>query len=120
MNRRLWLAVAIVVVPLVGYVAVTLADGAPRFPGRYECVRSAVDGQPVDVVFGRSDDPVSADELRDQVVSVGFVGVESEPDGCGRWKVLLADVPSLETARAVQEEAERVDLAPTLELGSET
>lgn len=120
MTRRAWLALAIVAVPLAGYVLVSVSDGAPRFPTRDECVRVPVEGQAVDVVFGRFDDIPSADELQHQVVSVGFAGVEVEADGCGRWKVVLANVPSIETAREVQKEAESVDLAPKLERASET
>jgi hypothetical protein len=117
-TRRGWLALAIVVVPILGYVVVALASGAPRFPARDECVRGPVAGQPVDVVYGRLDDPISAGEFRDRVVAVGFLGVESIPDGCGRWEVVLQGVPSVEIAREVQREAESVDLAPTLEVGS--
>jgi hypothetical protein len=111
--------VAIVLVSLLGYPLATLAGGSPRFPSRQECVRSAVEGQPVDAVFGRFDDPTSAVEARDRVVGVGFIGTEALPDGCGRWKVVLEGVPSLETAREVQNEAATVDLRPTLELGSD-
>jgi hypothetical protein len=118
-DRRVLVA-AIVLVPLVGYVLLALGQGAPRFPTRGECVHAPIDGQPVDVVFGRRSGPVGATELRDQVVSLGFLGVESLPDGCGRWKVVLQDVPSIEVARGVQEEATSVDLEPTLELGSGT
>jgi len=118
-TARAWVAVAIVLVPLLGYPLVTLAGGSPRFPSREECVRSPVEGQPVDLVFGRFDDPEVAAETADQVVAVGFIGTEAFPDGCGRWKVVLGGVPSLETAREIQAEAATVDLRPTLELGSE-
>ena len=118
MTTRVWLAVAIVLVPLLGYPLVTLAGGSPRFPSREECVRSAVEGQPVDVVFGRFGDPDSANETRDRVVGVGFIGTEALPDGCGRWKVVLESVPSVEIAREIQAEAATVDLRPTLELDS--
>ena len=118
MTRTRWLALAIVVGPVVGYVALALSDGAPRFPTRDECISAPVAGQPVDVVYGRLGDPSSAAELRDRVVAVGFLGVESVPDGCGRWKVVLEAVPTLEIAREVQSEAQSVDLDPTLELGS--
>jgi hypothetical protein len=82
-------------------------------------VRPAVEGQHVDVVFGRFDDPESAVEARDRVVGVGFVGTDALGDGCGRWKVVLGGVPSLEIAREIQAEARTVDLDPTLELGSD-
>jgi hypothetical protein len=120
MTRRVWGAAAIVGVSLVAYPLVTLAGGSPRFPTRDECVRPAVEGQPVDVVFGRVDSPVEANELRDRVIAVGFVGTESLGDGCGRWKVVLEGVPSIDIARQVQEEAASVELEPTLELGSGT
>lgn len=77
MTARVWVAVAIVLVPLLGYPLVTLAGGSPRFPSRQECVRSPVEGQPVDVVFGRFDDPELAAETRDRVVAVGFIGTEA-------------------------------------------
>ena len=116
MTPRVWAAVAIVLVPLLGYPLVTLAGGSPRFPSRQECVRPAVEGQRVDVVFGRFDDPESAVDLRDHVLAVGFSGTEALADGCGRWRVVLESVPSIEIAHEVQKEAETVDLTPTLEL----
>jgi hypothetical protein len=118
MRSRAALAAVIVAVPLVGYPLVTVLGGSPRFPSRDECVRPAVEGQPVDVVFDRFDDPASAGDLRDRVVAVGFIGTEAVPDGCGRWKVVLERVPTLEIASEVQREAGTVDLAPTLELAS--
>ena len=118
MSARVWIAAAIVLVPLFGYALVTLAGGAPRFPSPEECVLAPVEGQAVDVVFGRFDGPEAAATFRDRVLSVGFSGTEILADGCGRWKVVLEDVPSLEIAREVQAEAATVDLSPTLELGS--
>ena len=119
MSTRAWVVVAIVFVPLVGYPLVTLASGGARFSGPDECAPAAVEGQPVDVVYGRFDDPDTAAAFRDRVLSVGFAGTEMLGDGCGRWKVVLRNVPSLEIAREVQAEAATVDLSPTLELGSD-
>jgi len=117
-SPRLVLVVAIVAVPLLVYPIVSVTGGGPRFPTRGECVHAPVDGQPVDVVWGRYDDPRDAAESRDRVVGVGFIGTEVLPDGCGRWKVVLEDVPGLEVGRELVEEAERVDLHPTLEFAS--
>ena len=119
MTRQAWLAVAIVTVPLLAYVATALADGAPRFPTRAECIRAAVEGEPVDLVYGRFDTIPAAEELRDRVIAVGFTGTELLADGCGRWKVVLESVPSIDVAAEIQEEAASVDLEPTLELGSD-
>jgi hypothetical protein len=117
-TRQFRLAVAIVLVAALGYPLVVLASGSPRFPTRDECVRPAVEGEPVDLVFGRFDDPVSAADFVTRVVAVGFIGTESAADGCGRWKVVLENVPSIELAAQIQEEAATVDLHPQLELAS--
>jgi len=109
------LVAGIVLVPLLGYPLVTLAGGSPRFPSHEECVRPLLEGEPVDLVFGRFDDPYSAVGLRDRVLAVGFIGTEALPDGCGRWRVVLESVPSIEVAREIQEEAATVDLRPTVE-----
>ena len=116
-NRRVGLATAIVLVPLLAYPAATLATGAPRFPTRDECVHPAVEGEPVDVVYGRFDSPLEAAALLERVLTVGLTGTETIVDACGRWKVVLEDVPSIEIARGVQEGAASVDLEPTLERG---
>jgi hypothetical protein len=107
--------VAIVAVAALSYPLVVLARRSPRFPSREECIVEPVPGEPVDLVWGRFDDPVTSADFAAQVVSVGFEGTESLGDGCGRWKVVLEDVPSIEVAREVQEEAATVDLAPTIE-----
>ena len=118
MTRSQWAAIAIVAVAALGYPVVTLAGGSPRFPSEEECVVEPVPGEPVDLVWGRFDDPVSSAEFAEQVISVGFKGTESLGDGCGRWKVVLEDVPSIEIAREVQAEAATVDLSPTIERAS--
>ncbi len=119
MTARLWIAATIVFVPLIGYPIATVAGGSPRFPSDAECVRPALKDQPVDLVYGRFDDPESATLARDRIVAVGFTGTEALPDGCGSWKVVLEGVPSLEIAREIQAEAATVDLSTTLELGSD-
>jgi hypothetical protein len=119
MNRATLAATAIVLVPLLAYPLVTIAGGAPRFPTREECIHPPVDGQQVDVVFGRFDSPQAAAGVRDEVISVGFVGTGVLPDGCGRWKVVLDGVPSIDVGREIQDEAQTVDLHPTLELASD-
>ena len=117
-GRRVGLATAIILVPLLAYPAATLATGAPRFPSRHECVRPAVAGEPVDVVYGYFDSPLEAADLLERVLTVGLTGTETIFDACGRWKVVLEGVPSLEIARGVQEGAASVDLESTLERGA--
>ena len=119
MNARLLLVVGIVVVPLLVYPLVSLTRGAPRFPTRSECVHAPIRERPVDVVWGRYDDPRDAAARKERIVGVGFLGTEALADGCGRWKVVLEGVPSIEVGREVVREAEAVDLHPTLELASD-
>jgi hypothetical protein len=120
MSRTTAAAVLIVVVPLVVYPMWSMAGGSPRFPSRDECIRSVVEGEPVDLVYGRYDDPESAAAARDRVVAVGFTGTEVLFDGCGRWKVVLEGVPSVDIAREIQSEAATVGLHPTLERAAGT
>jgi len=110
-------AAAIGLVPLLAYPLVQLAGGA-RFPSRSDCVPAAVEGEPANVVFGRFDDPATADRSLVQVLAVGFKGTRVLPDGCGRWRIALLNVPSVEIARQIQGEAAKVGLHPTLELAS--
>lgn len=115
-RRRLLAAIAVAAVPLLVYPLTPLVQGLPRFPGDGDCGLPPEEGRPVNVVFGRLDSPVEAEEERERVVGFGFVGTEVEPDDCGRWLVVLGEVPSLEVAREVAEEARSVDLDPALEL----
>jgi hypothetical protein len=115
MTRRLAVLVAVVLVPLLAYPLVTLAGGWPRFPSQNECVHAVVEGSPVDIVYGRFDSVADADELRDRVVAVGLTGTEVAADGCGRFKVVYENVPSVEVAQQVQEEARKVGFESTLE-----
>ncbi len=113
----LWVSAA-VLVGLLAYPLVTLAGGAPRFPGADECVRPAVLGttEELELVFGRFDSAIEATELRDRVVSVGFVGTEVEADGCGRWKVANDGIDSFEQGQGTIAEARRAGFDPRLEV----
>lgn len=115
-TRRVWIAVAIVVVPLLAYPLVSLAGGGAHFPGEGDCDRPPESGRPVRVVFSRFDSPVEAEEFRDGVVRYGFVGTDVQGDDCGRWMVVLDGVPNEDVGRDVVEEAQTVGLNPTLEL----
>jgi len=109
------LAGVIVALPMLAYPVVVLADGRAQFPTRDECVRPVVDDEPVQVVFARLASPDEAVTLRHRVVSAGFVGTQTAPDGCGRWVVVLGNVPDQEIGYEVIREAQSVDLHATLE-----
>lgn len=102
-RRAIGLATAVVTVPLLIYPAVTIATGgAPRFPTRDECARPATsDAADLEVVYGRFDDPLRAAETLAALTEIGFIGAETEPDPCGRWKVSYDAIDSLAQGEAL-------------------
>jgi hypothetical protein len=102
-------AVAIVVLPLVGYPLVVLADGA-RFPSVEDCVHVATPDASgdLDLVFGRRDTPQEAEELLERVRAVGYPDAELRGDGgCGRWVVFYDGITSYEQGVESRAEARR-------------
>ena len=114
---RVWLAAAIVVVPLLAYPAITLAaDGLPRFPTRSECSRPATGDAPdLQVVYGRFDGPLEAAALLERLDGVGFVGAESALDACGRWRVSYDAIESLEQGEALAAQVREAGFEATVE-----
>ena len=110
-------AAAIVVVPLVGYPAVVLADGA-RFPSAEDCVHVAEPGATgnLDLVFGRRDTPAEADRLLEQVQRVGYRDAEVQGDGCLRWKVVYTGIESYAQGASSAAEARGAGLRPQIEI----
>ena len=117
-GRQVRLAAALVVaVPLLGYPAIVLADGA-RFPARDDCVHVAPVGstEALDLVFGRRATMAEAETLREKVAGVGYVDAEVRPDGCGRWKVLYDGIESYEQGESSRAEARGAGLEAELEI----
>ncbi len=110
-------AAAIVVVPLVGYPAVVLADGA-RFPSAEDCVHVAKPGESgdLDLVFGRRDTPAEANALLEQVSTSAIVDAEVQGDGCLRWKVVYTGIESYAQGASSAAEARGAGLRPQIEI----
>ena len=110
-------AAAIVAVPLLAYPLVVAADGA-RFPSRDDCIRIADEGETaeLDLVFGRRDTTVQADELLERVRGVGYVDAEIRGDGCGRWKVLYDGIESYAQGASSAAQARGAGLEAWLEV----
>lgn len=106
---------AIVLAVGLAYPLSVLAGGAPRFPSRDECVRPATRGGDIEAVFGYFDSEQEAVLLRDRAVSVGFQGTDAERDGCGRVRVVVRGIPTLEVGREFVEQARSVGFDVTLE-----
>ena len=119
MTRRvaLLLAAAIVAVPLVGYPAVVLADGA-GFPSAADCVRVADEGSDgdLDLVFGRSESAEDAEALLVKVRGVGYVDAELRRDGCGSLQVLYDGIESYAQGLESRAEARGAGLEAELEV----
>jgi hypothetical protein len=110
-------AAAIIAVPLLAYPLAVSADGV-RFPSQDECIRVAPPGstEPLDLVFGRRDTPVAAEQLLERVRAVGYVDAEMRLEGCGRWKVLYDGITSYEQGASSAAEARRAGLDAQVEI----
>jgi hypothetical protein len=107
---------AVVAGLLLGYPVAVLADGLPTFPSRDECAHPAKeDGSDLEVVYGRLDDPVAADDLLAELNKVGFIGAEVEFDACGRWKVSYDAIDSLAQGEALAEQVRGAGFAARVE-----
>ena len=108
----LWLAVGALV---LAYPLATLATGGPSFPTREECVVPATEDGNIDAVFGYFDTESEAAKIRDDALAVGFAGTEMEWDACGRLRVAVGGIPTLDVGRALAEEAKSAGFEVTLE-----
>ena len=112
MTRLVWLAVAAFA---LGYPLATLATGGASFPTRDDCVHPAtVDGE-VDAVFGYFDDVRLAADRRERALALGFTGTEMRWNACGRMRVYLGGIPTLEVGMEFAKEARNVGLEVSLE-----
>lgn len=112
MRAAAWIAVAAVA---LAYPLTNLAGGAPRFPTQDECGSPATAESEIDAVFGYFSTEQEARTLRDRALAVGFVGTRMTGDGCGRVRVFVPGIPSLEVGHEFVEQARSVDFDVTLE-----
>jgi hypothetical protein len=106
---------AIVMVVALAYPLSVLARGTPHFPSREECVRPATEDGAIAAVFGYFDSERDAVVMRNRALSAGFQGTEAQGDGCGRVRVAVGGIPSLDVGRQLVKEAHSVGLDVTLE-----
>ena len=100
---------------MLAYPLATLAGGGPEFPSTADCARPAVDGAPIEAVFGHFETEAEANEVLERALAVGFIGTELRLDACGRVKVVLDDIPSLEVGQEFAEQARGAGFEVTLE-----
>jgi hypothetical protein len=97
------------------YPLVTLATGAPTLPTRDACIQEVTAEGEVDAVFGYFDSELEAAAVRDRALDVGFDGTELAWNGCGRVRVALNGIPTLEVGREFAEQARAAGFGVTLE-----
>ena len=69
----------------------------------------------IEAVFGYFDSEREAVVMRDRALSVGFQGTELERNGCGRVRVAVSGIPTLDVGRDFVEEARAAGFEVTLE-----
>jgi hypothetical protein len=69
----------------------------------------------LDLVFGRAGSQEAADQITQSAERAGFEGVKTVRDSCTVWESALRGLNSFDTAVAIQDEARRVSLYPTIE-----
>ena len=69
----------------------------------------------LDVVFGRANTQAKADAITARAQHVGFSAVKTVQESCNVWKAVLRGLDSYQTAVAVQSEARRARVSPTVE-----
>jgi hypothetical protein len=112
-RRARWLV--LVLVAALAYPVAVLATGAPRFPSPAECIRPAKTDGAIEAVFGRFSRQAAAEQLQRRALGAGFVGTKIEGDGCGRLKVDVQGISTLEVGRELAAEARKVGLDVSLE-----
>lgn len=108
-----WIAVAALFLLYPAYILVM--EGGPKFPTRTDCVTPATADGDIVAVFGYFDSEREAAGLRDRALDVGFTGTELARDGCGRVRVAVGGITTLEIGREFAEQARGVGFDVTLE-----
>ncbi len=110
-----WLLVAALAIV---YPLAVLVTGGASFPTRDECVRPATADGEIDAVFGYFDTELEAAPVLQRALDVGFQGTDMTWNGCGRVRVAVGGIPTLEVGQEFVEQARTVDFEVTLEQAS--
>jgi hypothetical protein len=78
-------------------------------------VRPATEDGDIDAVFGYFDSEREAVLLQERALGAGFQGTEIQGNGCGRVRVAVGGIPTLDVGQQLAEEARTVGLEVTLE-----
>jgi hypothetical protein len=100
----------------LGAVAVVLVSGlsSSATAARRACA-TPVYQNGLDVVFGRANTQAKANVITARAQHVGFNVVKTVQESCNVWAAVLRGLDSYQTAVAVQTEARRARMSPTVE-----
>jgi hypothetical protein len=93
----------------------TFPGGMPHFPSNADCTPSPSDGRAMRVVVGYADSYPRADRIRTRAKAGGLDRVRVTQDGCGRLRVFVGDITTMEAARHLSNLARAAALRPSLE-----
>jgi hypothetical protein len=100
---------------VAGISGATLPGGMPHFPNNADCTPSPTAGRAMRVVVGYADSYPRANRIRARAKAGGLGGVRVTQDGCGRLRVFVGDVTTMEAARHLSKLAREAALRPSLE-----
>ena len=78
--------------------------------------RAATRDGDIEAVSGYFDTEREAARMRERALAAGFQGTQSAWNGCGRVRVAVGGIPTLDVGRALAEEAKSAGFEVTLEL----
>jgi hypothetical protein len=103
---------------LVGYSGHGLPGALPRFPSSADCVDAPAPGEKVRVVVGYARSYPRARDLRRRATRAGLPNVGMEQDGCGRVRVFVERLATVDVGQRFVAMAHAAGLGPTLERNS--
>jgi hypothetical protein len=109
-GKRLAVAVFVLVTALIPVVA-----GSGSASVLQDACTTPVFENGIDVVFGRATTQAAAERITKRAETVGFQGVKTVRETCRVWKSAFRGLNSYDVAVALQAEARRVHLLPTVE-----
>jgi hypothetical protein len=99
------MAIAIIVAAALGYPAIVLSRGLPRFPGGEPCFTRATRSGVIVLVLASVDTALQATTALNHAKHVGFSTAEVQTDQCGKLDVVEPGYSDLPGARSAVAEA---------------
>jgi hypothetical protein len=99
----------------LGALLIPAVNGSSSTTVARDSCKTPVFQNGLDLVFGRAGSQAAANQITQSAETAGFEGVKTVRDSCTVWESALRGLNSFDTAVAIQDEARRVSLYPTIE-----